>query len=515
MSRDRVQIAWSISGYLVPAVASLFLLPITVRGLGEARYGLFALAMTTLGFLALLDLGLGAAGLRELAVARSQGDAQSSRRVFWTLVTFYTAVGSVAGSFVWAAAPWLVRHAFTVPAGLDGTAESALRAAAVGLVLNLWLPPWFAALRVAERLDVQNRIGIVSSIAASGLAAWRGAAGDLAGVLISQVAVSAATLLATMLAARRADPLHTGWERPQGHVLRGMAAFAGWQLAGQVSASIGAYAGRFVLASRFGPGDLTVYHVPYTLGQRIQRVLEAATRLLLPRVASLVASGNRDSAAAACRRALKWTLLFGFSLCVPLAVLAEPVLNAWMGADFGARATPALRIVALGFAAGAPGVVYSAVLLGAGRAREVFWMESGLTAVNVVLLWPLSVAFGVTGVALSFLLGWSALVIGAVAVRAEFGPAASRGAVRTALGAAATAACASLLLLPAAHWAGRVGVLGPLAVLGAATAMTLAAAATWPALFGEDRDLAHELRDLARSALSTLRRRLGGSRAAP
>jgi len=501
------QIAWSLAAYLVPAVATLVMTPFVVRGLGTDRYGLFVLAMTTVGFLAVLDLGLTTAATREFSLARVAADPVVARQTLATTTVAYAVLAVTGGGVLWLAAPWLAVSAFALSDGLQGPAIEAFHIAAVGLFVNLLLPPYLAWQRAADQLDAQGRIGITATVIGTVGTWWSGVNGDLAGALWFQVASSVVTLAASVWSVHRREPERTAWVRPSIAVLRRLAGFAGFQLAGQVAGTIGQHIGRLLVARLLGPTELTWYSVPFTLLQRIQKLLEAATRLLFPRIAQLSVTNDAAAVADLYRRAQKVVVVVGFALCLPLGACGRSFLLAWLDPTFADHAALPMLIVAVGYAIGGAGVAYVSALLGLGRARDVLLVEVTITAIQAALLWPLGAWLGVDGIALAFLGGWSGLLLGEVFVRRRLGKAASAGLGRLILGTLAVTVPISLAARWLATWSVGFGVLGPLTVIGLASLASLAAVLGWPALFGTDADLALQLRAAVAQLLARARAR--------
>ncbi|MBM4344642.1 MAG: oligosaccharide flippase family protein [Deltaproteobacteria bacterium] len=493
-SHTKRQVLWSVLAYGVPALATLVITPRVVAGLGADRYGLLLLAMTTIGALALVDLGISAASVRELSVSRADPDCQRTRVVFSTTVALYAVVALLAGAAVLAGVPWLVDFVFAIGPHLREDASVAMHWAAAGLALNLLLAPWNAYLRAAEYNDAAARIGILAALVGYAGALWRGVLGDLSGALGWQVAASMLSLALSVWTVRVREPERVAWICPRWHVLRAMGRFALWQFASIASAAVGQHLARLVIARQLGPADLAWFAVPFSLAQRIQKVVESAARALFPRLARLAVDHADELAAVTYRQAQKTILAAGMAAAVPLAMGAQPLLTAWLGQEFAAHGSVPLAVVSLGYAMGCLGIGYVAALLAHGDSRSVFAAETANTLVNVVSLWPLMHWFGLDGVALSFLLGWLSLIVPHRAVARRLGPKAHAGLLRVAAGGLAIAAVGGLCGRLLANWLQAVGVIGPLAAIGLACALSMVAMLWTPGLFGCDADLQLALR---------------------
>src|SRR6185295_477413 len=65
----------NLVGWVLPALVALVAVPILVRGLGDARFGVLALAWTAIGYFSLFDLGIGRALTHAVADRIGGGEA--------------------------------------------------------------------------------------------------------------------------------------------------------------------------------------------------------------------------------------------------------------------------------------------------------------------------------------------------------------------------------------------------------------------------------------------------------
>src|SRR3954466_2826810 len=97
----------------LPAVAALFLVPVTVHALGAAKFGLLALAWALAEGTGMFDLGLARTTVRFVADATVRGHDRL-REIILASVFSQAAMGCVAGLLVFGLAPFLANHVFKV-----------------------------------------------------------------------------------------------------------------------------------------------------------------------------------------------------------------------------------------------------------------------------------------------------------------------------------------------------------------------------------------------------------------
>jgi O-antigen/teichoic acid export membrane protein len=89
----------SLSGtalYGVNIVVAFIMSPIIIRALGNRDYGLWELVMSVIGYMGLLDLGIGPALVRFVAVADGKQDKDDLQKTISTSFVFFVVVGVAA-----------------------------------------------------------------------------------------------------------------------------------------------------------------------------------------------------------------------------------------------------------------------------------------------------------------------------------------------------------------------------------------------------------------------------------
>src|SRR5439155_26363287 len=99
---------YNVLGQGVPILVGLAAIPIILRSLGEARFGLLGLAWAILGYVGAFDLGLGRATTKYVAQYLAAGDEERLRRVGTLAVASQTAMGALGGATLALLAPLLV-----------------------------------------------------------------------------------------------------------------------------------------------------------------------------------------------------------------------------------------------------------------------------------------------------------------------------------------------------------------------------------------------------------------------
>ena len=108
-------VALNVAGSVVPVVLAFVAIPVLVRGLGDARFGVLGLAWALVGYFSLFDLGMGRALTQLVSEALGRGAEDELPSLVWTALWLLVPLGIVGGLVVAAAAPWLIYSVLRIP----------------------------------------------------------------------------------------------------------------------------------------------------------------------------------------------------------------------------------------------------------------------------------------------------------------------------------------------------------------------------------------------------------------
>ena len=109
--------AYNLLGSVIPLGVSLVTIPIYLNLIGEARYGVLAIAWLLLGYFGIFDLGLGRATAQRIA-AQHGASSEERAQTFWTALTLNIVLGVVGGLLIWPVATYFFGGVFQIEDGL-------------------------------------------------------------------------------------------------------------------------------------------------------------------------------------------------------------------------------------------------------------------------------------------------------------------------------------------------------------------------------------------------------------
>jgi len=467
---------YNVFGQALPVLVGLGAIPVTLRSLGEARFGLLGLAWAILGYVGVLDLGLGRATTKFVAEYLAAGDAERLRRVATLAVSSQTVMGVIGGALFALLGPLLAGSVLGVPPALRAEARGMLLALALSVPFMVLSASLRAILEAAQRFDLVNLIRTPTSAAVlmiPAIAASWGA--DLPAIVLLLVLLRIAACWATAVAVPRAIPgfrwtLDLRWE-----TLRPLLSYSGWVSVSNVVSPLLVYLERFLLASLAGVAAVAYYTAPYEAITRLLIVPAGLAGALFP---ALSASGAGAAPASFDRllgRPLRFLLLTLAPLVIVLIVCAGPLMTLWLGGTFAGRSALPFAILAVGVLVNGLAHLLYAYLLGRGRPdlpAKFHLLELPLYAVAGGVLIK---ALGVNGAALAWTLrvtADAALLVAAVSRVADVAPWRFLGARGGRAAAAVAAFVVGGVVCVAVTPGGMIRI-----VLAAGAAMAFAAAA--------------------------------------
>lgn len=437
-------IVYRILGAGVPAVLGLLALPRLVAGLGAERMGILTLGWAVLGYLGLLQLGVGPA----LTHAAAGGDPRGELGpLAWTGVAMTALAGLAAGVAVFLAAP-LLADSLRLPAGLRGEAVAAFRILASALPFTLGMPVLAGLLEARARFGWSNAVAAaVSAASYLGPLGVLAAGGGLAEVLVVLAAARAAGWLVSLALCLREVPAlrirpRAGWGHA-GELLR----FGGWATVSSVVSPVMVYMDRFVVGALVSAAAVAWYATPQEVMLRMGIVSGAVSSVLFPAFAA-AAVVRRERLGPLLARGAELVFLLVMPLSVLLCGFAREGLTAWLGAEFAAGGAGAVAWLGLGLLVNGLAKPASSLVQGMGRPDVTARLHLLELPLYLVLLFALVSAWGVEGAAVAWVaraaVDAAALYVAAARLEPTTRGAGRRAAVLCVAGAAALGVVALL-----------------------------------------------------------------------
>lgn len=394
----KTNFAINLFGAVFPLAVALLTVPIYIRHIGDARYGVLSIVWVLLGYFGFLDLGLSRAAANSLARLRDAPQEVRARVLVTTLV-LNLGLGLFGGLCLAAFGNYLLEHVLAVPEALKPEIAQAFPWIVGLFPLALVSGVGVGALESRERFLLANVLQVsgmsLGQIAPVILAVM--VSPSLTIVIPAAALARALTVAAVLIAVYRDEgPLSlAAFDRHQAKKLLG---YGGWVSVSGVVGPILTSLDQFVIGAVLDVAAVAHYAVPMTLVTRSQFFAGALARTLFPRMSSV----GPDEARTLASRAMI-SLGYAYSaVCAPAIILTPAFFRNWIGSDFAAAATPVAQILFFGGWINGLAFVPFGLLQSQGRPDITGKFHVAELLPFIGILWVLTSAYGVTGAAMAW-----------------------------------------------------------------------------------------------------------------
>jgi len=375
-------------------------IPIYLRHVGEARYGVITIVWILLGLFGFLDLGLSRAVTNALAKLR---DAPQTERARALLTTFglNLGIGVIGGVVLYVFGGFLLKHFISVPEALGPEVAGSLPWIACLLPLTLVSAAGAGALESRELFLLVNLIQTVAialaQVAPVVMAVF--VSPSLTVIIPTAVAAQAMGSIAVLFVVHRLEGPFSLRAIDWGEA-RKLLGYGSWMFATNVINPALGSADQFIIGSIMGVTAVAHYAVPMNLVLRSGAIPWAFGRTFFPRMSSL----SGDAAYGLGARALS-TMAYGFAaICAPAIILSPAFFRYWVGADFALISAPVAQILFPGMWMSGLSFVGFTLLQSQGRADLTGKLSMLEFLPFLAVIWVLTSNFGIVGAAAAWTL---------------------------------------------------------------------------------------------------------------
>ena len=404
-----------------------FLTPFVVHHLGQAGYGVWIIAVSTVSYLNLLDLGLRSAVVRFVSQAQSKGELPRAtaaiQAALWVRVLIAAGVSVLSLLLAYA-----MPHLFHLPPELVHAGQVTTLLCALGVAVSLVAGVFGAVLTAINRFDLLSYITMGQTLTrAAGvlliLRSGRGLIPLAAWELTVMVLVGAAI---TVTALRCFPASRTRVQRPEMPLLRSIWTYSFTTFIFIIAVQIITNTDNLVVGAFRSVNDVTLYAIGGSLVGYAYQVSGALSGTFTPMASSLEATGRFDDLRTMLLRGTQATLALALPVAIGLATRGETFIRLWMGPQYGHSSETVLRILLLSMYFGVGNATAGAIMMAIDRHKPVArWavyeavLNLGLSIVLIQRIGFYGVAWGTTvSIILMHILFWPRYLKKVLQVRA-------------------------------------------------------------------------------------------------
>ncbi len=276
---------YNLLGSVIPMVVGIVTVPMYLRLIGDARYGVLAIVWLFLGYFGLFDPGITRAALFHIARLNGEEHARERESVFWTALVVNLGFGLVGGIVLYLAARPLFMSTFKMPAAMRGEVMSSLPWLAASIPVSIVTAILGGALQARDRFGTYNAIYVFNAFLAQlvplAVAYWHGP--DLAWLIPAVLLARTAGAIPSIVALIGILPLGTGggFDRTR---LKSLFSYGGWVVITNLLSPVLDSMDRMLIGSVLSAEAVAFYTVPSNLVSRLSILPGSLVSSLFPKL---------------------------------------------------------------------------------------------------------------------------------------------------------------------------------------------------------------------------------------
>ncbi len=393
---------WNLFGLCAPMAVAFFALPPLRNRMGPDIYGSFMFLLTVVNYLTILDLGLGRATTRFVAVRLAAGKEGELPGIFWTAQTMMLAFGLAGMAIFMPLISPIVCRWSTIPPALQPDACNTLFAAAIStpfLVVTASLVGLLEAHQKFRRISlIRVPMQVYTFLGPLAVAlVTRTLFAPVLALLLGKVVECSIYFIACLAVS---PELRRGYVFKR-EMVRDLFHFGGWMSVSSLAMLVLAQSNSALML-----GILPVAAVGFygTVAEMVIRLLvfpRAWVSVLFPSFSAQHAI-NREAVTALYVKGVKILLVATFPVMLLLMAFAGEGLTVWQDSLFAVASTGVMRWLVAGLFVYSLSYVPFSLLQGVGRPDLSARLHLVEVPVYLVLAWFLMKRFGVEGAGIAW-----------------------------------------------------------------------------------------------------------------
>ncbi len=378
-----------LSNWLATAASmavGFFLSPFIVHRLGNEAYGVWVLAISSINYLSLLDLGMRSSVLRFVSKGRTQGDHAGASAAFscalWVRVQISVGVLVLAGVLA-----YLFPLFFKVTPALASSARLAVMIIGANLAIAMTMTVFGGIVSGLNRYDLQTAVTLVQIVirVTGVVAVLRAGHGIVAIALVEFVATFAGNSLLVLFARRLYPELRISLKRPDPAVLRSLWSYSFYAFLTTVAVQLVYQTDNLVVGTFVSASAVTFYAIGNSLCRYTDQFTGAMTMSFVPAASTFEAAGNLERLQSLYRVGTRAMMALYLPILATLLVRGRSFIGLWMGPQYAQISGTVLIILAVALIFSQANNTAFAIAFGTERHKPVAKWAIGEGVANLTL----------------------------------------------------------------------------------------------------------------------------------
>ena len=393
------------AGWLGGTLLNFIAMPFIVRKMGLDVFGVYALITATMGYLSILDLGIGQAIVKFVSEYQSQRLYEKVIETINNAVTLLLIMGFLGGAII-VLFSGSFSSFFNVPSAVAGDTQRALVYTSIVFILTIVIAGLSSVINGLQRFDITSKLMLAynSSLLVLTLIVLF-MSGKLSHIMLMNIFL---LLLFTGLFFNRIYrivPRYFFSIKLNIASLRPMTRFGSFLILSRISSLVFTQFDKLFIGAILGTTAVGYYAVPSRVLNSLLAGVASMGFAIMPRASEISSPDNHEKQKDLYLRTSYYLILFITPVFLVLILLSKRFMTFWMGSEFAEHSWLLMSIIALSYYLSASTNALWNVAIGMGLSKLQAVFSVILTIVSLAALYPMTVKWGIQGTAVAVLSG--------------------------------------------------------------------------------------------------------------
>ncbi|KKO21067.1 MAG: hypothetical protein DCC43_00865 [Candidatus Brocadia sp.] len=396
----------NVSGWLWLAIVNVVTTPYIFHKLGYDQYGILSLVLTVLGYFAFLDFGLGDAVIKFVAHYNTLKDYRKINRIISSIFLLYLAIGIVGGVLIFLFAKYFALNLFKVPLEFQSKSLYCFYIGAFGFSLNLVFAVISKIPEAIQRFDISNVVNVcIGSFVTFANVTILFLGYGLQELVVVNLMSTFVGIITFYVIIKKALPDFKIFIYFSLEEMREVFSYGLYTLFTKFSSIISQSINQLIIGVVLGPAGIGVINIPSKLVSRFTTLVSRIAYIVFPLTSELCALNDLTKIKSIYLKLSRYVYIISSLFFLILIAYSKSILYFWMGNDFAQKAYLPMVIITISMYLVTATMIPSLIAIGMTKPKYNALFSFIGAATNAIFIYPLTKYYGLTGSALSVLLG--------------------------------------------------------------------------------------------------------------